>query len=308
MSTSLIAVIVLLTLASAAGAAVMGLRDLFGRGHETKPERAKQPIRLRRLQKDEAAQGLLSGFDRWFMRLVRETGLDLTTTTAVLMLILCGTLVGGTMFVWNELPLPSAIGVSLGMAVALGGLVIGRAKRIRKLQDQLPAALEMLARGMQAGQSLDQAIHLVGQRSPEPLAREFRFCAKQLTMGLSLPAVMRSLVGRVRLFDVRIFTTTLTVHRQTGGNVAKILERLASVVRERLSFRRQLQASTGAGRLSAILVGSIGPLLFAYLFFNHPEYMQSMITSPMGQAMLLGAVLLELAGLIWTVRLLKPAY
>lgn len=314
MSISLIAVVILLALACAAGAMALAVWDLLCRRREvrsqqTRPDR--RPVRLRRLPKTsdaQTSQGPLGDFDRWFLRLIRETGLDLTGTSAVLLLTLCGLVVGGSMFVFNEQPLLAVIGLSLGMGIALIYLVIRRAKRIGQLQEQLSPALEMLARGMRSGQSLDQAIELVGRRSPEPLAAEFRFCARQLAMGLSLSAVMRSLVDRVRLFDVRIFTTTLCVHRHTGGNLARVLERLASVVRQRLSFRRQVRAATGAGRLSAILVGTIGPILFAYLFFYHPEYMQSMLASPLGQAMLAAAALLELAGLIWTVRLLKPAY
>jgi tight adherence protein B len=313
-SISLIAILILVALALAMSAAALVVKDLLHArpdGALATSESGKEPLRLRRLPKapdDRTVNGPLDRFDRWFLRLIRETGLPLTPTNAVLLLVLCGALAGGALFVWNEHPLPAIIGVSLGMAGALTYLVVQRARRVQQLQGQLPSALEMLARGMRAGQSLDQAVALVGERSPEPLATEFRLCAKQLAMGLSLAAVMRSLVDRVRLFDVRIFTTTLTVHRQTGGNVAKVLERLASVVRERLNFRRQLRATTGAGRLSAILVGSIGPILFAYLFFCHPEYMQSMLDSPLGQSLLLGAVLLEIAGLAWTIRLLKPAY
>ncbi len=314
MNTSLIAILILFALACSLGAVVLAARDLFGsrrRSGSLQPTPGGERIRLRRLPKrsdKESSGGPLSGFDRWFFRLVRETGLQLTTTSAILLLLLCGLIVGGAMFIWNEHPLTATIGVSIGMAGALIYLVVRRAKRITQLQEQFPSALDMLARGVRAGQSLDQAVALVGQRSPQPLAGEFQFCAKQLAMGLSLSAVMRSLVDRVRLFDVRIFTTTLTVHRQTGGNVAKVLERLSSVIRDRLDFRRQLKATTGAGRLSAMLVGTVGPALFAYLFFQHPEYVHSMIDSSLGQALLLGAVLLEMVGLIWTVRLLKPAY
>ena len=77
-----------------------------------------------------------------------------------------------------------------------------------------------------AGQTLDQAIVPLGDHSPEPLAKEFRWCAKQMGMGLALPAVMRSLMQRVRLYDLRIIATALIVHRHTGGNVVLVLERL----------------------------------------------------------------------------------
>jgi tight adherence protein B len=183
-----------------------------------------------------------------------------------------------------------------------------RRKRTKQLQDQLPGALDMLARAVRAGESLDQALEVVGAHSPEPLAAEFRTCARQLGMGLSIPGVMRSLVDRVQLYDVRIFTTTLIVHRQTGGNVARMLERLAKVIRDRLSYRRQLKVSTGAGRASALLVGLMGPVVFLFFFFCRPEYLNAMLETTLGQSMLIIAATLEIIGLIWTVRLMKPAY
>jgi tight adherence protein B len=166
----------------------------------------------------------------------------------------------------------------------------------------------MLARSLRAGRSIDEAVQMAGTQLPEPLAKEFRFCGNQLALGLSLPAVMRSLVDRVRLFDVRIFTTTLSVHRQTGGNLARVLERLAAVVRDRLCYRRQLRSITGAGRFSAGLIAVIGPLLFLFMFFFQPEYVGAMIESPLGQTMLIAAFVLEAVGLVWTARLLKPTY
>ncbi|MEE8450938.1 MAG: type II secretion system F family protein [Thermoguttaceae bacterium] len=311
MNTSVIGLVVFFALASACGAVILAVRDICVRLGRRKRDGAPAPIRLRRLPRtasDDAARGPVEGFDRWFLLLIKEAGMAITATEAALLLVFCGVVVGSAMFVWNEHPVSALVGLLIGMTAALGYYMIRRTGRIRLLQDQLPTALDMLARGMQAGQSLDQAVELVGRRSPDPLAGEFRFCAKQLDMGLPLTVVMRSLVDRVRLFDVRIFTATLSVHRETGGNVAKVLERLAAVARDRLAYRRQLRAMTGAGRLSAMLIGAIGPLLFLYMFFFQPDYIRTMLESPLGQSLLIFSIVLETVGLIWTVRLLKPTY
>ena len=314
MSTPIIVLIIFLAVALALAALGCLIRDLTCSRRASRastPAGSGRPIRLRRVPRpsaDPAKGGPVASFDRWFDRMVRETGMGMTPTEAMLLLVLCGTVLAAGMFLWDEQPLTATIGMLVGMAAALAYLIVRRIRHVRLLQEQLPTALDMLARGLRAGQSLDEALNLVGQRSPQPLAREFRYCAHQLAMGLSMPAVMRSLVERVRLFDVRIFTTTLSVHRQTGGNVAKVLERLASVVRDRLSYRRQLRATTGAGRLSAILIAMIGPLLFVYLFCFQPHYLQAMLDASLGRTLLLVAVLLELTGLVWTARLLKPTY
>ena len=198
--------------------------------------------------------------------------------------------------------------MGVGMLAVLGGLALRRARRLRLLQDQLPGALDTLARSLRAGQSVDEAFAFAGSHLPEPLAGEFRFCAHQLTLGLGMPAVMRSLVERVQVNDMRIFTTTLAVHRETGGNLAKVLERLAAVVRERLNYRRQLKAVTGAGRLSAILIAGVGPLLFAYMVLCLPQYLKAMLESSVGQSIFVVAITMQVIGLIWIIRLLRPSY
>jgi len=308
MSSSIFALLIFAAMVAGCAAVAMAVRDLAVSRRAA--QSAEAPIRLRRLPRDTAAGsgGAVGQFDRWFHQLVRETGTGWTTTEATLLLILCGVALGAVLFVFSDAPMAALVGVLLGMGTALAGLMMRQRRNVRQMQEQLPGALDMLARSLRAGRSIDEAVQLAGDQLPDPLAKEFKYCARQLALGLSLPAVMRSLVERVRLFDIRIFTTTLTVHRETGGNLAEVLQRLAAVVRDRLNYRRQLRSTTGAGRFSAMLIAAIGPLIFLYMLFFQPEYMNAMIESPLGQSMLIVAVLLETVGLIWTARLLKPTY
>ena len=309
MNASVLGLLIFAALATGCAAVALAFKDLL-LARRGRRESLPPPSRLHRRPRDAEHRpaGAVGAFDRWFLRLVRETGMSLSPTEAVLVLILCGSVVGGAIFIFSEHPVAAVLGVLLGMGAALSCLAARRARHIRKLQDQLPTALDMLARSMRAGLSVDESVEMAGQQLPEPLAQEFRHSANQLALGLSLPAVMRSLVDRVRLFDVRIFTTTLTVHRQTGGNLAQVLERLAAVVRDRLDYRRQLRSTTSAGRFSTLLIAAIGPLLFVYMFFFQPDYVKAMLESPVGQSMLVAAFVLESIGLIWTARLLKPMY
>jgi len=204
--------------------------------------------------------------------------------------------------------MPALVAGFAGASLPLAFLVYRRSQRLNLLQQSLPPALETLARSMRAGHTLESAIQLLGNETAGPLAKEFRSCAHQLQMGLGLPAVMRSLVRRVDLYDVRVLAAALNVHRQAGGNVVDLLDRLAQVVRERLNYRRQVRATTAAGRLSAGLIAIVGPAVFVYFFFFQPEYAGRMLGSSLGQSILIVAVLLEVVGLIWISRLLKPAY
>jgi tight adherence protein B len=310
MSVSLVALSIFLAFVSATAFAIVAVQGLLASRSLRRSAAATSPLvrRVVRLDSQVRTRGPVGRFDRWFLGLVRDSGLGWDPASTVLTFILCGIVAAGVLFLWREDPLPAALGLGVGLILPATYLAYRKRKRIRQLQEQLPTALDMLARSVRAGHSLDQALLLVGRQSAEPLAGEFRMCARQLEMGLSMSSVMRSLVDRVRLHDVRIFTTTLTVHRQTGGNIASVLERLARVVRDRLSYRRQLRVATGAGRASAMLVALVGPAVFLFFFFFRPEYINTMLHSPLGQTMLIAAAFLELVGLIWTARLLKPAY
>lgn len=310
MNISLVALVVFLAIGMLVLAIVLAARDLLSPQVEVSGAGKGRP-RLRRrarISVPSSATGPVATFDHWFLRTIQQTGMDLSALSATLLSLLIGMALGGAAFVYSESPLLATVAVLIGVVAALGYLAFRARRRMKMLQDQLPDALNMLARGIRAGESLDQAIELVGQKSSEPLAAEFRFASRQLEMGLSLAVVMRSLVDRVRLFDMQVFTTTLTVHRQTGGGLARVLDRLATVIRHRMHYRRQLRATTGAGRFSAILIGMLGPLLFCYLMFWHPKYLNAMLDSSLGQSLLIIAVVLECIGLVWTVRLIKPSY
>ncbi len=305
-----VAVLVFLGIVSIVAAIGLAVRDAQAAHRRAERDAAARP-RLQRIPQPQAVaagEGFLAAFDQWFVQLLRDAGLDWSPIAAALLVVLWGTLCGVALFVWDERLAPAFLAGLLATPLPFVYWIFLRERRLTKLQDQLPSALETMARSMRAGRTLDEAIGLLGDHSPEPLAKEFRWCAQQMGMGLALPAVMRSLMQRVRLYDLRIVANTLTVHRQTGGNVVLVLERLAQVIHDRLNYRRQLRATTAAGRMSAGLFGVLAPGVFLYLFFFRPDYVGTMLQSPLGQMLLLLAVVLEIVGLVWVYLLLRPAY
>jgi len=287
---------------------IVAAAGLFVRDLATAGGRRGEGSLLRRLplaRDERPPRGIAGRIDLALERLVVESGLDWTSMAAALLLIAGGLLVGGVFWIWTENLLATAIGGLIGMALPLPILAYHRAKRLRLLRERMPDALDLVARAVRAGESLDQAIDLAGQKGPEPLATEFRRCARQMQMGLAMNAVMRALVHRVRIMEMRIFATTLAVHRQSGGNLAITLERMAAVIRERITYQRQVRAATAAGRFSAAMIATAGPLLFGYMFFFQYEYAGRLITLPLGQSLLVIAVVLEITGLLWIARMLK---
>ncbi len=293
-------------MAAALGALLMGVRDLFlSRDSRlmASPILKKLPARI-----DEADSTAVGRFDVWLERAVYMTGMNTSITMASLLFILIGTTVGMALFVFIEDVLLSVTAGILGIAVCFIILSIVYKRVMKKFEEQFPPALDLLARAVRAGESLDQAFVMIGDSVTDPVAGEFRRIAKHLEMGLSLSAAMKSFAYRVPTMDVRIFASALSVHREAGGNLPKTLERLANVIRDRMSYQRQLKSVTGAGRVTATIISALGPLLFLYLFFVQPEYSSSLWNDPTGRLVLIAAAVSQVIGLIIVSRMLRSRY
>lgn len=305
MEAQLISLVSFAGIASACGAVLLGARDVLRRRETVQPEVVR---RLPRRSRETDQSSLTGRFDHWFERTLYLSGWPLNPQAAMLLHVLVAVLLGGSVFVLTENPLLTGIAAIAGFMAVLLWMIVSQRRRVAKFSEQLPGALDLLARAVRAGESLDQAIDLVGRSSHEPLATEFRRCSGQLQMGLSLAATMEGLTDRFDLIDVRILANTLATHRDIGGNLAETLERLAEVIRDRRAFRRQLKSVTGAGRFTALFIATLGPLLFGYMFIFQPDYGRKLLEDPLGRTLLTYAVISQLVGLFWVMRLLKSDY
>ena len=292
---------------TAAGLGLL-LKDLLRtrEGSRRRPRLERDPLLVRRDLLDAKTSALpkspLQRFDRWFYNLVLEPG-RMSLLAAMLLLLCCSLVAGSFAWILQQDPASAAVYAALGMLLPLPFLMRSQRLYRSRIQEQLPNALDLLSRAVRAGESVDQAIALCGEQSPAPLAKEFRRCAKQLEMGLALPVAMRCFGQRVRLPDAKIFTAAVAVHREAGGNLARTLERMAHVIRDRMTYRRQLRAVTAAGRFSATMVSLAGPLLFAYMFVFQHDYVNRLLVDPLGKSLLALAVILEIVGLVWVIRM-----
>jgi tight adherence protein B len=252
--------------------------------------------------------GFVSRLDSAFQRLVVESGIQADALSVTMLLVLCGLVLGGALFLWQDDPVIGIVGFLVGFFTPMPYLALRRSRRQNEIRGQLADVLELMARATRAGESLEQSIELVGDKAAEPLATEFRRCAKHMQMGLSIPATMRALIYRLPIMEIRILATTLAIHRQAGGNLATTLERMARVVRDRLSYRRQIRSVTAAGRFSATMIAMAGPLLFLFMFTFQREYAGKLLTLPLGNLLLGLAVILELIGIVWMMRLMRTEY
>lgn len=171
-----------------------------------------------------------------------------------------------------------------------------RGSRLKKFASQLPDAMELVARALRAGHSLAAGLHVVAEEMPDPIAMEFRRVYDEQNLGVSLEDALNHMCERVPNLDLRFFVTSVAIQRQTGGDLAEILDRIGHVIRERFKILGQVKALTAEGRLSGIVLIALPIGLFFMMLFMKPDYIQLLWTEEMGRKMSIGAVVLMLIG------------
>lgn len=249
--------------------------------------------------------GPVGQFDRWFDRLVLETGTQLSSATAFLVMIAAGLVLGGLLFLWQDNLLLAGGGLAIGMLLAAITFVLLRRWRLQTIDNQLPEVLDLIARAVRAGETLDQGIAIVSSSTLEPTATELRYCLQQLQLGLSVEAALRSLTQRVPSPELRLFAAALVVQRRAGGSLATTLERFARAMRERHAYRRQLKSATASARWSTAVIVAASLGMMIYLFGWQSDYVNAFLESRMGWSALAIAVALQIIGILWVLSLTK---
>ena len=171
-----------------------------------------------------------------------------------------------------------------------------RNKRMNQFGRQLPAAMDLMGQALRAGQSLPSAIQLVGTQVAEPLGPEFHHAFEQQNLGVSITDTLRDMTARIPNLDLQFFATAVILQRQTGGDLAEILDKIAHLTRERYQIKGQIQALTGEGRMSGIVLLGLPPVLFLVMMKINYDYVVALFEHPVGQMMLAGAIVMQFIG------------
>jgi tight adherence protein B len=246
--------------------------------------------------------------ESWLGRLVADIRYGFTEETALMLAILVGLVLGGAAYLWRDDPLIGAAGGVFGVFAVGLWLLFLRARRFRALREQLPDVMELMARAVRAGESLDQAIIMAGESGMHPVDVEFSHCASQMRSGLSLELAIRRLVDRAPLVEMQILSMALIVQRRRGGSLPTTLERLAHVFRDRSHFYRQFRAATAAGRGSAAVIALVAIGLDAFVLLGQSEYAQNLVETNVGRVLVAVSLLLQFIGITWALWLFRARY
>jgi tight adherence protein B len=188
-----------------------------------------------------------------------------------------------------------ALSVGLGLAPYFW-VVLRRRRRLNAFEQQFPEALEFIARAVRAGHALSVSLELLSSEAPEPIRTEFFYVFHEQNLGADMEQALRNLVRRVPLVDVRFFVSTVLLQRETGGNLAEILMKLAVIIRERFRLKGQIHAATAHGRITAAVLTLMPIALLIGLSIVAPDYLASMARDPTGKQLILFALIGQVLG------------
>jgi tight adherence protein B len=204
--------------------------------------------------------------------------------------------------------LPLVEGIPAGAVIAaIPFLIAGviRSRRLNKFEEQFPEAMDLLGRAVRAGHAFTTGFELIGKELPSPVSDEFRIAFQQQNLGLPLRDALENLTVRVPLEDVRIFVSALQIQRESGGNLAEILDTMSYVIRERFKLRRQIKIFTAAGRLSSYFLTAMPFVALAGMQTINPSYIKPLFEDPRGHHALIFAAILQVVGYIVIRRIIK---
>jgi tight adherence protein B len=191
--------------------------------------------------------------------------------------------------------------LSLLLGLVIGGapfafVLFKRGKRFKKFETELPDALDLMVGALRVGHSLNSALSLVSRECPEPLSTEFRICFDEQNYGLELRTAMDNLVTRVPLQDLKIVATAVLIQKESGGNLAEVLEKTSHVIRERFRLKRQIMTHTAQGRLTGLILTLLPVILGFLLYLVNPKTMSLLWTRDIGVKLMYAAAAMIIVG------------
>ena len=268
---------------------------------------AKRLVKTQKVGPLPAVDRMLGGTTRGSAlgRWIDQSGLKVTLSGVLLIACAVGVLMALVAGAVSRSSYGLPVGFAVGFALPFLFLNFKRGRRMHAFEEQFPEGLDLIARALKAGHAFATGLKMVADEMPEPVGPEFRKTFDEQNFGLPLKDALDNLTMRMPLIDVRFFATAVLIQRETGGNLAEILENLGHVVRERFKILRQVRVYTAHGRFTGYVLLALPAVLCIALSFINPEHMNLLFREKMGQMMLLAALGLQTIGYLWIKQVIK---
>jgi tight adherence protein B len=234
-----------------------------------------------------------------------QAGMKFRAGNFLLLCLLCGAVAGLAAILWSKNPAIAWAALLVGAFLPYSLVSYRRQKRFEKFEELFPEAIDTLARAVRAGHAFTTALEMISNEVAEPLSSEFRKLFEEQKFGMPVRDALMNLTDRIPLVDVKFFVTAVMLQRETGGNLAEILDNLSYVIRERFKIQRQVKVHTAQGRLTMALLMAMPPAVVTILWTFSPEFVRPLFFDPIGHALLVASIALQTIGYFVIRRIIK---
>ena len=270
------------------GGKALGARAVAGVQRETR-RLSSVPVFHRLLASRENIVGPLA-------HLIEQSGVK-TTVSVILLASGCLFMLSVLVVRWwaGALWMGALLGLALAWLPVLY-LQWKRSRRVQRFEELFPEALDLMSRSMRAGHTFISALGMVAEELPEPIAAEFKTLHDQQNFGMPLSEALRAFGERVPLLTAKFFVTAILTQREAGGNLTEVLDNLASVIRDRFNVMRQVRIKSAHGRVTGWILVALPPSLALVLAVLNPGHFSDMLDDQFGTQLIVGAIVLQIAG------------
>ncbi|MDJ0748014.1 MAG: type II secretion system F family protein [Woeseiaceae bacterium] len=241
----------------------------------------------------------------WLGAMLEQAGYKTLAYRLVLVCLITGGV--AAYFFWRATRMPTVALISLLLfaAIPLFKVLHDRRKRMQKFEEQLPDAIDVMKRALQAGHPFSAALQLVAEDMDEPIGKEFELAFADINYGNDVRRAMLGLLQRVPSVTVMALVTSVLIQKETGGNLAEILEQIGKVIRGRFKLQRRVKTLSAEGRLSAWILLLTPLVLFAVVSVTTPTYLPVLLEDPTGRKMIAVAISLGVVGVFWIKKIIR---
>ncbi len=243
----------------------------------------------------------------WFDLLMIQSGIGFSPSMVLALSLCCGVTLGGLVWVIQENLITAAIAAFFGFIAPIVIAVIMRSRRQTVMMNQMPPMIDELSRAAKTGRSLEACLQVVANDTPAPLGAELRRCTDRIAFGLPMSQALEELPIRTGLVSTSVLATALGVHRETGGDLVQVLQRLATTIRDRIQFHGRLAAATSASRAVATMMILLPPAIILFFIYRDGDYLTKLMDSTWGFRSMIAAIVLQVLGSLWVLRILASS-
>lgn len=308
--TLIISIAAFLGVAALIGAAAFLLRDFQGTTAEERLEAltGSRTGESRKAAKEEllreSMDGMTGALNNWINRygninlLFEQADSPIKLDGFLVLTAVCAVVGVVVSMVAGSPPPLYPLGALIGGALPLTWLLLRRRRRLKIFGQQLPDALELIGRALRSGHSLASGLHLVVEEMPAPISTEFGLAYEEQNLGVPIEDALKDMLRRIPSMDLRFFVTAVSIQRQAGGDLAEILDKLGYIIRERFKIMGQVQALTGEGRISGVVLLALPIALFFAVYYLNEDYVMLLFEEELGRKMIAFAAVMQIFGAV----------